>query len=596
MSKLKVIDLFCGAGGYTSGVEDAVFDDTQIAEVLACINHDALAIKSHAANHPKCKHYTEDITKFDEHQLPTKADFPNDILILHGSLECTNFSKAKGGKPRDADSRTLANHMKRYIVWMNPDIITIENVREFLAWGPLDENGKPVSRLNGRDFMRWRYAIEDLGYKYDHRFLNSANYGAHTSRERYFGMFIKKHLPIIFPQPTHDKKERYGLKKWNPVKEKLDFTNEGNSIFARNKDLSDKTLERIYAGLIKYVAKGDTTFLTKYMGNDQKTGINNGKSVNEPINTITTQNRLSLIQIKKAFIAKYYSGRPEGKVISVEGPAGTIKTADGQSLVQAEFLSSYYTSGTNILSIDQSLPTISTKDRFALYFIQKYYTGGGDLQSIDQPAGTIMQVDKHRLIESEFFLDKNYSSIHNHQSVEVPCGTILSKDKFSLVEAKPWIMDTQFNNIGSDIESPMGVITANRKLHYLINPQFNNKGASIEEPAPVIIARQDKKPMGIVTCSQGEYAVIIVYDDDSEAMKKIKIFMAEHGLVDIKMRMLTVQELKEITGFKPDYYLAGAQQYQKKFIGNAVTPIIPKVWMEAIYTAMVEGDFIKAAA
>lgn len=583
--KLKIVDLFCGAGGFTTGVENAIVDGVKIADVVACINHDPLAIISHEKNHPDCKHYTEDITEFNEHLLPNKLQFADDILILHASLECTNFSKAKGGKPREADSRTLACHLIRYIEWLNPDYITIENVREFMAWGPLDEKGKPISRLNGIDYMRWKQSIEDLGYRHTHRMLNSANYGAHTSRERYFGIFAKHDLPIAFPDATHDKLGRNGLQKWKPVKEKLDFSNEGKSIFARSKDLSEKTLERIYAGLIKYVAKGDTSFITKYLGNDPKTGINQGKSTNEPITTITTQNRLSLIQIKKAFLSKYFSGRPDGKNIPVEGPAGTIKTVDSQALVQAEFLTSYYSTGENVQSINSPLPTISTVDRFALYFIQKYYSGGGDLQGIDSPAGTIMSVDKHRLVETEFFLNKHYSSKHNHQSIEVPCGTILQKDKYSLIESK-FIMDTQFNNVGGDIENPLGVITANRKHHYIINPQYNNKGASIDEPAPVIIARQDKKPMGMITTEYGDAAVIIVYDDDSEAMKKIKIFMAEFGIVDIKMRMLTVMELKTITGFPDDYYLAGAQASQKKFIGNAVTPIIPKKWMEALWSEL----------
>jgi DNA (cytosine-5)-methyltransferase 1 len=589
--KLKIVDLFCGAGGFTTGVEAAIVNGEKIADVVACINHDPLAIISHEKNHPECKHYTEDITEFNEQLLPSKNMFPDDLLILHASLECTNFSKAKGGKPRDADSRTLANHLIRYIEWLNPDYITIENVREFMAWGPLDAKGKPVSRLNGIDYMRWKQSIEDLGYRHTHRMLNSANYGAHTSRERYFGIFAKGDLPIAFPEATHDKHARNGLEKWKPVKEKLDFDNEGKSIFGRDKSLSEKTLERIYAGLIKYVAKGDTSFISKYYsGNDALRNT----SVETPCGVIRTNNCAALIQVKTAFISKYFSGRPETKNIPVEGPAGTIKTKDGQALVQAEFLTSYYSSGENLVSVDDALPTISTKDRFAIYFIQKCYSGGGDLQDIDSPSGTIMSVDKHRLIESEFFIDKQYSGNKNHQSVESPTGSILSNDKHSLIEAQKFIMDTQFNNVGGDIEKPLGTVTANRKYHYIINPQYNNKGASIDEPAPVIIARQDKKPMGMITTEHGDAAVIIVYDDDSEAMKKIKIFMAEFGLIDIKMRMLTVMELKTITGFPDDYYLAGAQASQKKFIGNAVTPVIPKKWMEALWSELVH--YLKVAA
>lgn len=548
--KLKIIDLFCGAGGTTTGIENALINGERIADVVACVNHDALAIKSHAQNHPECAHFTEDITVFDEHRLPNKLSDADNIWMLWASLECTNFSKAKGGKPRDADSRTLANHLFRYITWVQPDYILIENVREFLSWGPLDENGKPISRLNGKDFMKWRYAIEDLGYVYEHKFLNSANYGAYTSRERYFGCFAKVGLPIVFPEPTHDKHARNGLLKWKPVKDKLDFTNEGNSIFARKKPLVEKTLERIYAGLIKYVANGDDSFITKWMGNDAKTGINNGKSIHDPLNTITVQGRIGV-----AFISKYFSGKPEGKNIPVNGPAGTIRCVDGQALVQAEFLTSYYSSGENICSVNDVLPTVSTKDRFGIYFIQKYYSGGGQLSDVDVPASTIMAVDKHRLV----FIDKQYSGKDNHQSIEKPCGAILKNDKHCIVEAKK----------------------------FLINPQYNNNGNSVDAPAPVIIARQDKKPLGLVTTNDGDFAAILIYADDSEAMVKIKLFMAEYGIADIKMRMLTVFELKTITGFPDDYYLAGAQDSQKKFIGNAVTPIVPQRWMECLYKRLI---------
>lgn len=583
--KFKVIDLFCGAGGTTTGIETAEVFDTKVADVVACINHDPLAIKTHNINHPECKHYTEDITIFDEHQLPVHDG--RNVWVLWASLECTNFSKAKGGKPREADSRTLANHLFRYIRHIQPDYIMIENVREFLAWGPLDEKGKPISRLNGRDYIKWRQAIEDMGYRYDHRFINAADHGAYTSRERYFAIFAKGDMPIVFPEPTHDKQGRFGRSKWKAVKDVLDFTNEGRSIFDRKKPLTDKTLERVYAGLIKYVGNGDTSFLVKYLSNDARTGINKGQSTDVPAPTLTTQGRVCV-----AFISKYYSGRPEGKNISVEGPAGTIKTTDGQALVMA-----YYGTGDNTSSIESPAPTLSTKDRLAL-FIMKYYSGGGQLGGMNEPASTILANDKHRLV----FIDKCYSGNGNHSSIEVPAGTITQKDKFSLVEAKPFIVDTQFNNTAQDIDKPMGVITANRKHHYLVNPQWGiNANSSIENPSPTLIARQDKSPLCIVQVDQGDLMGIVVYDTDSEPMVRIKAFMAEHGIIDIKMRMLIENELTAITGLPADYFekvrqsgIKLSQTAVKKFIGNAVVPVVPKRWIEALFIEVKHKNSIAA--
>ena len=81
-----------------------------------------------------------------------KAQYQGAAVVLWASLECTNFSKAKGGQPRDADSRTLAEHLFRYIEAINPDYIQIENVEEFMSWGPMAENGRPISMHKGEDY------------------------------------------------------------------------------------------------------------------------------------------------------------------------------------------------------------------------------------------------------------------------------------------------------------------------------------------------------------------------------------------------------------------------------------------------------------
>ncbi len=120
MKQLLYIDLFCGAGGTSTGVERATLKGKKCAEVIACVNHDKNAIASHAANHPHALHFTEDIRTLDltqlvEHTNNKRAANPDALVVLWASLECTNFSKAKGGMPRDADSRTLAEHLFRYI-------------------------------------------------------------------------------------------------------------------------------------------------------------------------------------------------------------------------------------------------------------------------------------------------------------------------------------------------------------------------------------------------------------------------------------------------------------------------------------------------
>lgn len=540
--KLLYVDLFCGAGGTTTGVESARIDGRKCATVVACVNHDPNAIASHAANHSEALHFTEDIRTLDvaplvAHLEQCKLHYPEAKVVLWASLECTNFSRAKGGKPRDADSRTLAEHLFRYIEALNPDYIEIENVEEFMCWGDMDENGKPLSKRKGTSYIRWCNKVKGYGYTYDWRILNAADYGAYTSRKRFFGQFARTGLPHSFPERTHCKNGLaetglfdYRLSKWKPVREVLDLQDEGESIFTREKPLCERTLERIYAGLIKFIArmsqKDFVSFLVKYNSMNS-----NGKyvapSIDEPCPTVACQNRLGIVKV--FFLSKQFSGNPADKNISIEGPAGTLTCKDHHALLDVDFLSAYYGNGYEV-SIEKPCPTIPTKDRFQIVktcFLDMQY-GNGTPSSINAPAPTATVNPKYRLVT---------------------------------------------------VEQKMS------NTHYLMNPQFASKGGSVDEPCFTLIASMDKMPPYLISTEKGNIG-IKVYDTDSPMTQKIKEFMAIYGIVDIKMRMLKVDELKRIMGFPKDYILIGTQSEQKKFIGNAVEVNMSRVLCESLYTRL----------
>lgn len=503
--RLLYIDLFCGAGGTSTGVELATLHGEKCAKVIACVNHDAHAIASHLANHPGAVHFTEDIRTLEVSPLVEIAkrereQNPQARLVLWASLECTNFSRAKGGMPRDADSRTLADHLFRYIEALKPDYIQIENVEEFMSWGALGSDGKPLSKEAGKDYVRWCENVKSYGYSFDWRLLNSADFGAYTSRKRYFGQFIKNGLSGAFPTPTHTK---YGgglfnMQRWKPVREVLDFENEGTSIFGRKKPLVEATLRRIYAGLEKFVAgKKECHLLLKYNSTNQQTGKHTPPSIDEPCPTVATQNRLGLATCH--FISKQFSGHDASKNISVEEPAGAITTKDHHAII------TYYGNG-RMMSVEEAAPTVTTHDRMAkvqVRFFANEYSGGGQISS-----------------------------------VEDVCPAILTTPKQKLVSC------------------------------FLMNPQFGSAGSSVDNPCFTLIARMDKRPPYLVQTTEG--IGIEVYEDDSPMTRKIKEFMAAYGIIDIKMRMLTVEELLAIMGFPKGYKLVGTQSEQKKFIGNAV--------------------------
>ena len=534
--KIFAIDLFCGAGGETTGIELAKVNGEKCAKVIACVNHDMNAIKSHAANHANTLHYVEDIRTLDTCGLVQLCDavrrfHPGSCIMLHASLECTNFSKAKGGQPRDADSRTLAEHLFRYIEAIAPDYIQIENVEEFMCWGELDENGKPISKDKGSCYLRWVQKVKSYGYDYDWKILNAADFGAYTSRKRFFGQFAKEGLPIVFPQQTHARSDvavasqLYGnlfpgqYLPWKPVREVLDFKDEGESIFCRKKPLCEKTLERIYAGLVKFVAgmsqKAFAAFIVKYNSMNQN-GHYVAPSIDDPAPTVACQNRLGIAQV--SFLSKYYGGKDHN--ISVDSPAGTVTVKDHHALIGAEFMSEYYGNGFNT-SVDDPAPTVTTKDRISLVrcFLANQFSGGGQLSDIDKPAPAILTNPKQNLVNCKAFLSNPYS--------------------------------------------------------------FKSDGGSVDKPCFTLIARMDKMPPYLICTEQGEVGIAI-FENDSPMTRKIKEFMAIYNIVDIKMRMLKVSELKKIMGFPENYVLIGTQSEQKKFIGNAVEVNMSRVLCEAL--------------
>jgi len=553
--KLLYVDLFCGAGGTSTGVELAQLHGDKCAHVVACVNHDPNAIASHAANHPDTHHFTEDIRTLAMEPLKeivdkARGEYPKAKLVLWASLECTNFSKAKGGMPRDADSRTLANHLFRYIEAIDPDYIQIENVEEFMSWGEVDENGKPISKLSGTDYVRWCNRVQSYGYSYVWHILNAADYGAYTSRKRFFGQFAKHGLPHAFPTPTYSKDGasdnnlfQEGMHKYKAVREVLDLEDAGESIFGRKKPLVEKTLERIYAGLVKFVAGGKEAFLVKYNSMSQ-TGKYVPPSVDEPCPVVATQGRLGLA--KAQFLSKQFSGDPAGKNVSIDAPAGAVTCKDHHALVTPQFIVNYRFNNTG--------------------------------SSVDEPAPTVCTVNQIGVANCQF-LDSQYG--HGTPSgIDKPAPAVVNNPKQSLVTCHPWVMDTNFSNVGSSLEEPAHTVTANRKWMYLMNPQYQSAGGSVDKPCFTLIARMDKMPPYLVQTEEG--IGIEIYDDDSPMTRKIKEFMALYGIVDIKMRMLKISELKAIMGFPSDYTLVGTQGEQKKFIGNAVEVNQSKVLCEAL--------------
>lgn len=360
---LLYVDLFCGAGGVTTGISKVPG-----VNVVACVNHDADAIASHAANHPQTIHYTEDIRTLDTAPMVARletmrARYPWAKTVLWASCECTNFSRAKGGKPRDPDSRSLAEHLYRYIEALEPDYIQIENVTEFLDWGPMIErNGQmiPDSEHKGESFRAWFDHVEGMGYKGEWRVFNAADFGAYTSRKRLFVQFARTGFTLAWPEPTHEKKD------WKPCRDVLDLSNFGKSIFERKKPLCDATLRRLAEGVRKFAKP---QFVFRYMS-----GSSHVHSVDGPCPTVCTQKNLYLAATGK-FLDNYY-GR--GYATSLDRPCGTLCTKEQKypvtmmfmtvpwsRVVQCQFLDQQY-GRSKPVSLKRPFPAVMTNQHYGV--------------------------------------------------------------------------------------------------------------------------------------------------------------------------------------------------------------------------------------
>lgn len=348
-----IIDCFAGGGGASVGIEMALGRPVDIA-----VNHDPEAIRMHKVNHPDTLHLTEDIFKADLKKIVNGRK----VALMWASPDCTSHSKAKGGQPRNSGLRILPWAVFKHAREILPDVIIMENVEEIQQWGPLDSKGHPIPERRGEDYKRFIKAMCALGYRFDSRELVAADYGAPTTRKRWYAIFRRDGKDIRWPYPARTREN------WEPCGKYIDWTDLGKSIFDRKKPLAEATQRRIANGIRKYILESEPyivkderalAFIIQYHG-ETKEGDSRGQLLSEPIKTIDTSNRYGLVT---TFITKYYKS---GIGQAIKEPIHTITTSPGHFGLVSAFLIKYYGSGGNCQRIGRPLDTITTKDRFGL--------------------------------------------------------------------------------------------------------------------------------------------------------------------------------------------------------------------------------------
>lgn len=511
-----IIDCFAGGGGASVGIEMALGRPVDIA-----INHDPDAILMHKTNHPDTLHLTEDIFKVDLKKYVKGRH----VALMWASPDCTSHSKAKGGKPREKGLRILPWAVYKHAKAIMPDVIIMENVEEIQQWGPLDEAGRPIKERRGEDYQKFITAMKNLGYVLDCRELVAADYGAPTTRKRWYAVFRRDGRDIVWPEQTHSKGGINGLKPWEPIWKYLNLNDFGKSIFGREKPLAENTMKRIARGLEKFVFNSEEPFIVQvnYGGDNFR-----GQSLHDPLPTITQKHGFGTVTpVIAPFIEKSYGGNYKGAGSGANEPLHTITTVDHNHLVTPiliQYHSETTKGGVRGQQVTDPVQTIDTSNRYGLVmgYLTKFYKSGSG-QSLFEPIHTITTSPGH------------FGTV-----------SILAIDRKVLQEA------------GADEET---VQKCTWVSHFIIQYYSAGIGQSLTDPLHTIVTKD-------------RFAMITVLGN-------------EYVILDIFLRMLNPEELKRGQGFPADYIIDRDYNWkpypiakQVARIGNSVVPIMAQRLVE----------------
>lgn len=567
-----VVDLFAGGGGASAGIEAALGRPVDVA-----INHDAVALAVHLANHPRTQHLTADIWEVK----PREATGGQHVGLLWASPDCTHFSVAKGNVPRKQNIRSLAWAVVRWAKDVRPDVILLENVQEFRGWGPLDKHGLPDKARMGHTFARWKGRLQGLGYQVDYRVLDASLYGAPTRRKRLFLVARCDGQAIRWPEPSHGA----GRKPLRTAAECIDWALPCPSIFERKRPLAEKTLWRIAQGIRRFVLESPTPFIVNMAhGQVAPDGVTKRRghgahSVEGPLPTVTGSGGgggfavavPSLMQFRHDSMGKPLD-EPLPTVTSGSAPGGHIAGAGHAMGLLAPHLVKVNHGKQEARGEDMAAPlsTVTAQQRgHALVAPTLVQTGYGEREGqapraldLQKPLGTVIAGGtggngKHALCAA--FLAKHFGGVVG-QEVTEPTSTITSVDHHSLAAAalvKFRGSEAQGHTGSADPQEPMPTVSAQgnhvAEVRAFLTAYYGEdatSGQAVLEPMRTVTA---KHRLGLVTVEGTEYQI-----------------------VDIGMRMLEPHELlaAQFGRFAQHYDLSAAHTKSGKvrLIGNSVCP------------------------
>lgn len=593
--KKIIVDLFAGGGGMSLAFEKAFGRSPDIA-----VNHDDDALSMHRVNHPQTRHFVADVFEV----CPRTVTQGRPVGWLHGSPDCTHHSQAAGGQPRSKKIRGLGWVLPRWGGQVTPDVISMENVKQMLKWGPLvakrdpatgrvvtlqkvtcPTTGKLVNRVadkgervpvqdqylvpdkkrEGQTWRRFVATFEAMGYKVEWRVRTAANAGGHTTRTRLFMIARRDGLPIVFPDPKFHQKPTKGQRRWKSAADCIDFSLPCPSIFERKRPLAPATLKRIATGIRKFVLENPKPFVVPLRGTSPAhTSVH---SVDDPLSTVSaggTHHALMtpvLTECANASSPRCMSADEPLRTICAQTKGGhhalispvLIQAAHGEG--KADGVKRW---GDGSRSATDPLGTITASGGHALAAAVLVQTGYGEREGqapraldIEQPLGTVVGTGKHAP-SSAYLMQANggFNTTPGHGADE-PFSTVTnsgSQQQLVTVSLSP-----------SDEAGALRV-AAFLMRYYGEGGQWSALG----------------DPMTTITTK------------DRMALVTVSISGTPYVIVDIGLRMLEPRELYRAQDFPETYIIDHGHDGRKfskstqvRMVGNSVNPVDAADFLEA---------------
>lgn len=615
------VDGFAGGGGASVGIERALGRQVDVA-----INHDKAAIAMHMANHPKTKHYCENIWTVD----PVAACEGRQVQGAWFSPDCTHFSKARGKKPVRKTIRGLAWVVVRWAELVKPRVMFIENVEEFLTWGPVDrKTGKPIKEKAGVTLQLWVWKLRELGYEVEWRVLQASDFGAPTTRKRLFIVCRCDGKPIVWPEPTHggpkqiakDLRTRGHSRRrpWATAAEIIDWSIPCPSIFLTPAEakregcirpLADKTLKRIAEGIRRYVIETSDPFIvrTNHGGDHFR-----GQSIRQPLGTMVQSQEYAVVDPVITPFTTGCGGRAgQSPPSSIASPLNTV-TAKADRVLVSPSLAPFITSsayskssgrGKYIYGMDEPIRTLtSTNDKVLVAPLVSRMYGASVGSSIESPIGTTTMENKTALVApilSTYYGPRPGDGGHRGRTLDFPLATQGTENRFALVSA--FIAKHFGGMVGIPADRPFPTVTTIGTQNQLVSACLikNNHGEKqwfgANEPCRTIVAQGTHHAVVTARMEQvraflfryfgsgGQWSPLTapcptITTKDRLALGIVRIQDDLWQIVDIGMRMLTPRELFRAQGFPSNYTIdvglngkPATKSEQVARCGNSVSP------------------------